>query len=148
MLPLDLLSKLVERLHVVLAARLGYDTLGVTPQPGRDRTEHGSLVDEIVPDLHVSHLRIAPDALAIRAHDRLSCLLAPSLVAPHKTNGDSGAGSKALEVPFPRPGMDLVEVVDREDEAAFCRSINAEVGNVHVAAAHHLHAGDRSGREI
>src|SRR5262249_30320626 len=107
-----------------------------------------SLVDEIVPDLHVSHLRIAPDALAIRAHDRLSCLLAPSLVAPHKTNGDSGAGSKALEVPFPRPGMDLVEVVDREDEAAFGRSINAEVGNVHVAAAHHLHAGDRSGREI
>ena len=123
----DFLGKLVERLHVVLAARLFQVALGVAPKSRRDGLEHGALVDQIVPDLQAAHLGIAADALAVGAHDLASRLLALRLVAAHKANGDGGAGGEPLEIPFPRAGMDLVEIVDREHQAALGRGIDAEV---------------------
>ena len=49
--------------------------------------------------------------------------------------GDREAGGQPLDVPLPRAGERLVEVVDVEDQPALGRGEHAEVGQVRVAAA-------------
>ncbi len=60
----------------------------------------------------------------------------------------SHARSQALDVPLPRPGQRLVEVVDVEDEPALGRGEDAEVREVRVAAALHRQPGPRRRGEI
>ena len=57
---------------------------------------------------------------------------------------DHEARRQALDVPLPRPGQGLVEVVEIEDEAAMWRSEGAEVRQVRVAAQLHVQSGDRA----
>ena len=53
-----------------------------------------------------------------------------------------------LDVPFPRAGYGLVEVVDVEHETAFgCREL-PEVGNVRVTTCLHPQPGDGSRVEV
>ena len=55
--------------------------------------------------------------------------------------GNEDADGQALDVPLPRTGQGLVEVVDVEDEAALGRCVEAEVREVGVAATLHIEPG-------
>ena len=70
---------------------------------------------------------IAPD----RGEDRLAALGRREPVAP---GGDQHADGQPLDVPLPRTGKGLIEVVGVEDQRALGRGEEAEVGEVGVAA--------------
>jgi hypothetical protein len=131
-----------------LGPRLGDRALGVAPHARRQGIEHALLVDRVVPDLQVAHLGVAPHPPAIALHARRRRLGGLGLVAAHEARCDRGAGGKALEVPFPWPGMDLVEIVDSEHQVALGRGIDAEVGDMHVAARRHRQPRHGRARQI
>ena len=114
-----------------------------------DRASSTALfVDRVVPDLEIAHLGVAahPPAVArTHARRRLGGL---GLVAAHEARGDGSARRQTLEIPFPRPGMDLVEIVDGEDQVALGRGVDAEIGDMHVAARRHRQPGDRRARQV
>ena len=62
--------------------------------------------------------------------------------------GDQDARGEPLDVPLPRAGQRLVEVVDVEHQAPLGRGEHAEVGQVRVPAALHPQAGARRRGEI
>ena len=62
--------------------------------------------------------------------------------------GDEKAGGEPLDVPLPRPGQRLVEVVDVEDEATLGRGVEPEVREVRVAAALGPEARARRRRQV
>ena len=62
---------------------------------------------------------------------------AEAAVAP----GDREAGDEPLDVPLERSRQGLVEVVDIEDERPVRRRIDAEVGEVRVAAELRVQVG-------
>ena len=143
MLAVDLLGQLLEHLHMPLLAGLGRDPLGAPARLGRQRVHHRPVVDAIVPDLKVAHFGETPDALAVGARDCAGTVGGLVLVAAHEARRHRGTRGQALEIPFPRPGMNLVEIVDREDEVALGGGVDAEVGHVHVAAGVDERADDR-----
>src|SRR5262249_33603738 len=53
------------------------------------------------------------------------------------------AGRQPLDIPLPRAGQGLVEVVDVEHQAALGRAEDAEVGQVSIAAGLHRQPGYR-----
>ena len=61
---------------------------------------------------------------------------------------DDDARGEALDVPFPRPGKRLVEVVRVEDERPLRRSEQAEVRDVRVAAGLDGDVAARRGRQV
>src|SRR5207248_416865 len=99
----------------VLALRLGLATIDAPargavrpcPQLGEDRLH----VEARVPDVEVAHARELGHGGAVlahgRGHDPPADLGSESPVAP----GDLEARSQALDVPLPRAGEGLVEVV-------------------------------------
>jgi hypothetical protein len=148
MLTVDLFRELLEDGDVPLGPGLVHHFQGVALRLGRQGVEHGTLVDAVVPDLEEAHLGVAPHALAVGPHDRLRGRLDIRLVSAHEPGGYSRARRQPLQVPLPRTGVNLVEIVDGEDQVAFGGGKDAEVGNVHVAAGAHTHAGHRRGRQI
>ena len=67
---------------------------------------------------------------------------------PDVAAGDLGAGRHPLDVPLPRAGQRLVEVVGAEDEPAVRRREAAEVRDVGVAARLHRDPRVRRRREV
>ena len=62
--------------------------------------------------------------------------------------GDLEAGRQPLDVPLPRTGQRLVEVVDVEDEVPLGRGEGPEVGQVRVPARLHRQARPRGARQV
>ena len=62
--------------------------------------------------------------------------------------GDLEARRKTFDVPLPRAGEGLIEVVDVEEHLALGRGEDAEVEQVGVAAELHVETGDRSPGEV
>jgi hypothetical protein len=61
---------------------------------------------------------------------------------------DDDAGSEPLQIPFPRSGKGLVEVVDVENDVALRRREPSEIQQVGVASGLHDYSGPRSMRQI
>ena len=87
-----------------------------------------------VPDLEDRHTGQLPHRLAIGAHrpayQAAAFIVAEAVLAP----GDLDARGQALDVPLPRPGVALVEVVEAEDQMALRCPEDPEVRQVRVAA--------------
>ena len=138
-LAVDLVGQLLERRHAVAGARLGKRLLRALDLPGRQlgrplgqqRLDLEPCVPdgEIVLRREVAHRRAVLGDVS--EHDPLLIADAEAVVA----GGDQHADREPLDVPLPRPGMGLVEVIDVEDEPAFRRREHAEVRQVSVAAA-------------
>jgi hypothetical protein len=126
-----------------LGACLVEQLFGTAAQAWRQGFEHRAVVDVVVPDLQVPHLGVASNVLAIAAHAGPCSVPRFVIIAAHEADGDGGAGGQPLDVPFPGAGIDLVEIVDAEHQSALGRGIDAEIGNVHVAAGRHRQAGER-----
>jgi hypothetical protein len=62
--------------------------------------------------------------------------------------GDDNAGSEPLQIPFPRSGKSLVEVIDIENDVALRRREPSEIQQVRVAAGLHDYSGPRGMRQI
>src|SRR5207302_8499133 len=62
--------------------------------------------------------------------------------------GDADARREALDIPFPRTGQRLVEVVDVEDQLPLRRREGAEIRQVRVAAELHGQAGRWCSHEV
>ena len=91
-----------------------------------------------VPDLEVVHHRKARHRGAVFLygveHDSVLVLDSEIVVA----RGDQHAHGQALDIPLPRPGERLVEVVEVEHQFSLGRGEHAEVRQVRVAAALNL----------
>ncbi len=133
---------------VGLAERLLHVPLHERPVLLREVVEDLVDVDAVVPELEHPKFRRGRHDLAVGAgggHDQLvapACREAAS--APH----DVQAGAQPLDVPLPRPGQGLVEVVDVEDHVALGRGELPEVGHVRITTRLYLHAGRGRGGEI
>ncbi len=87
-------------------------------------------------------------ALAVLPH---AAFHEPAPALGRKTDiaaGDLDAGGHPLDVPLPRPGQRLVEVVRTEDKPAVRSSEPSEVRDVSIAAGLHHDARIRSRRQI
>ena len=80
------------------------------------------------------------DGVTISSH----CVRLESPIA----RDDVQAAREPLDVPFPRAGNRLVEVVDVEHEAAFGRRELPEVGDVRVTTGLHPQPGDGRRGEV
>ena len=61
---------------------------------------------------------------------------------------DYEAGDESLDVPFPRRGECLVEIIQVEDEASLRRSVDSEIRQMGIAARLHNQATRRSSCQI
>ena len=105
-------------------------------------------VGPVVPELERRHRGVVRHVLPIRAH-RLRHHLATHRRRKAVLVGDEvQARGQALDVPLPRRGQRLVEVVDGEGEVAFGRREVAEVADVGVAARLDVQSGRRCRREV
>jgi hypothetical protein len=141
-LVVDQAGHLLQYLEVGTPPCLGEDLLRA---PAEFRREHGEQVlvlDRRIPDVEVTHLGVLAHASAIRAHRRVARCPVQLAVKAEDAARDHDARHQPLQVPFPRSGKGLVEVVDSEDEISLRRGEDAEVGQVHVAARLHREAGD------
>ncbi len=150
-LAVDGLGQLLQRPQAVLGARLA-DSLADPLQLLRvvvfDRRQRLFDVEARVPDVEVALGGEVAHRLAVGANhgpDDLHPRLAPQAVF---AGGDREAGAEALDVPLPRPGQRLVEVVEVEDEAPVGGGEGAEVGEVGIAAGLHAQARDRGPRQV
>jgi hypothetical protein len=108
-------------------AGLGESGLGELSQARRGRGKDLSLVDQVVPNFQEIHLGIAAQPPDIGFDHRARCLLGISPVAAEKERSNRGARREPLEVPLPRPGKNLVKVVDCENEVALRRCEESEI---------------------
>ena len=123
MLTVDFLGELRERLHVVLGLRLGEVLLEAFDLLRRRLpavlVEDALDVESRVPDVEVRHRRERGHRLAVVANG-LADDAAPFLLGERpRTRRDLEAGDETLDVPFERPRVGLVEVVDVELQQAF-----------------------------
>ena len=136
-LAVDDVGQLVECLRAVAGASLGHVRVGSLAgngvHPLAQLLHHRLDVDVGVPHRQVGHLGELAHRRPIRAQDAQEHLLAIlgriAVLAP----GDGEAGREPLDVPLPRPGKGLVEVVDVEDQPALRRGERTEVHQVRVA---------------
>ena len=77
-------------------------------------------------------------------HDRAPVGRGKATVTSH----DLETGREALDVPFPRAGQGLVEIVDVENHPALGRAEQAEVRQVRVTAQLHGHPRCRGSRQV
>ena len=151
-LAVDLVGELGKGLQVVARAGLGQDRarpLGLPPiELGPVAREQRLAVEQRVPDGEGAHARefahrgpVAGDRVE---HDPAAMGRREPLLAP----GDHDAGGKSLDVPLPRPGMRLVEVVEVECEPPLRRAEQTEVRQMRVAAQLHGPAARRRRGQI
>ena len=82
-----------------------------------------------------------------RIRSRYALTTARAARAADEANADRRAGRQPLDIPLPRRGVSLVEVVDRVDQVPFRGGEHAEVRHVRVAAGlHHEVRGRRRGQ--
>src|SRR5580704_13563513 len=63
-------------------------------------------------------------------------------------SGEHHAGGETLDVPFPRGGQRLIEIVDVENQAPLGGTVTAEIQQVGVAAGLHAKSGLGSAGEV
>jgi hypothetical protein len=143
----DDVRELLEGLHAVAGPRLGDDALDgahvlLLHHLAQPRQAFLHLCPG-VPDLQVRlrrELRHRGPIAADRREHGLPLLLVGERVAATR---DHDARREALDIPFPRCGQRLVEVVDVEQQRALGRGEQTEVRDVRVAARLHADAGRR-----
>jgi hypothetical protein len=129
-------------------AGLGESGLGKLSQAPRGRGEDRFLVDQVVPHVQKSHLGIAANPPDIGFEHRARRLLGIKPVAAEKECSNRSARGQPLEVPLPRPGKNLIKIVDCENEVALRRREHPEIHQMHIAAGHHLETSARGICEI
>jgi hypothetical protein len=121
---------LLLRLRDALPRSLEIPGAGDLGQFGQQQID----VEARVPDVEVAHPGELPHCLAVRAdggEDRgAGVLWLQATVA----TGDAKACGKALDVPFPRSGERLVEVVQVPHQTAVGGGEDAEIGEMGIAA--------------
>ncbi len=144
-LPVDDAGELVHRPHRVLRHRLGrrlrcrrrHAGLGLGPRHGGALLEplHQTLdVDVGVPDLEIRHGGHLAHDLAVALAEADDPLQPVALGEPEVARRHHDARGQSLDVPLPRTGQRLVEVVAVEDQLPFGRAEDAEVREMRVAA--------------
>ena len=101
-----------------------------------------------VPDIQVGHLGEVAHRLPVAGHgggDDLAAVLAAEPVAAGR---DFHAGGQPLDVPFPRAGRRLIEVVDVEDQQPLRGAEDAEVRQVRIPAGLHGQPGHRGTGQV
>ena len=156
--PVDNARERLERAHAVPPAGLGEERLEARAAERcvlarEPRGPLGGLPDvrvrdRGVPDVEQAHPGVAGHPLAV-AGDRphrggADHVRAEAVRAP----GDDDARRHPLDVPLPRPGKRLVEVVGVEDEGSLGRCEEPEVADVRVAARLDEDVGAGRGREV
>src|ERR1700722_2030893 len=101
------------------------------------------LLDHRIPCGQISHFGIFAHVLPIGTHHSPAECLAALAVLADKLTCDDRARRQTFQVPFPRPGDRLVEIVNAKYQVALGGGIDAEVRHVHVAAKLDLKATDR-----
>ena len=129
-------------------ASLRESGLGKLSEALRGCGEDRLLVDQVVPDLQKSYLGIAAHPPDIGLDHRVRSLLSIGAVAAEKERSNRSARGQPLEVPLPRPGKNLVKIVDCENQVALRRREQTEIHQMHIAAGHHLDIGARGICEI
>ena len=139
-------------LHAVPGPGLGHRLVGHLALPGLHLgLEIGPDLVQVrvrVPDLQVGHRGEVAHRLPVAGHgsrDDLAAVLAGEPVVPP---GDFQAGRQPLDIPLPRAGQRLIEVVDVEDKAALGRAEDAEVRQVRIGARLHGQPGHRGGGQV
>ena len=103
--------------------------------------------DSRVPGFEVGHVGKRCHGLPI-GRRCLHCVATLLLVEPAVASGDHETGSQTLDVPLPRAGERLIEVVDVEDQVTLRRPVHAEVGQMGVAADLGSNAGVGRGGKV
>src|SRR4029079_19752798 len=103
--------------------------------------ELGREIDAVVPDLERTHVRELPHPLAVGADSGGGDVEALLVVQTDVSPGDDEARHEPLDVPLPRAGHRLVEVVEAEHDVSFGRREEAEVHEVAIAARLYLESG-------
>lgn len=124
--------------------RRGEPPSGLAAQPVRpDRVQVVGAVLR-VPDVEGAHAGELAHPLPVAPHARPHGGRAPSAGEPVGAAGDGQARGEPLDVPLPRAGERLVEVVDVEDQVPLGGGEQPEVQHVGVTAQ--LHRDPRVGR--
>src|SRR3954453_20207694 len=97
-------------------AGFGESSLGELSQALGGGGEDGFLVDQIIPHLQESHLGIPAHPSDICFDNRVRSLLRIAPVAVEKERGNRSACRQPFDVPFPRPGKNLIKIVDCENK--------------------------------
>ena len=114
----------------------------------RQHRQIGGFIEAGVPGLQHVHVCELPHGLAVAAGagDRgIASVVVRQLVG---TRGEHERGNKPLDVPLPRRGECLVEIVDVEDQPAFRRGEAAEIHQVRIPAGLDVDARGRRGSQV
>jgi hypothetical protein len=152
-LPVDHVGQLGERAEMVAGFRLGgaqeqLGAHGLGPELGLPAGEQERHVQPRVPHRQVALAGEGRHGLPVLphgGHDEAPAL-GPGQAAIAAE--DRQAGGQPLDVPLPRAGQGLVEVVDVEDQGPFGRPEATEVAQVGVAAQLHPQPGIGGGGEV
>ena len=118
----DEVGHLLERLKVAAQTRL-------TNHPGKvmryiarkmltaNKASNCLLVDELLRQLAIAHVRIAQHVPPVRFDDAAHAVFFMRPVLSQAAARDRRARGKPLDVPFPASGQRFIEVVDSENEA-------------------------------
>src|SRR6202035_1363353 len=136
------------RLAPCLGERLREHDPSLRAQPAAEAIDQLACGEAVIPDVEVALVGEAPHALAVLTHAVTHDPLTTIGWQPHITAGDLGAGRHSLEVPLPRAGQSLVEVVGTEYEPAIWSRESAEVRDVGITASLHRNARIRRNREV
>ena len=151
-LPVNDLGQLAYRAQMVLAPRTrersGEPELTLAVQPATELLDELAGVQALIPDVEMAHpgepshrRAILPDAVQ---HDPPPAILGQVDVPA----GDLGARGHPLDVPLPRPGQRLVEVVGAEQQVSVRRREAAEVGDVRVPTGLNDDPGTGRARQV
>ena len=150
--PVAPLGELPHRTQARLLARLDERPReldpALAPQSTAEAVDELARIDALVPHVEVADLREAAHRLAVLPD---ACGDEPTpavLLQPDVTACDLDARGHPLDIPLPRPGQRLVEVVRSEDQPAVGSGEPAEVRDVSVAAGLYGDAGVGRRRQV
>ena len=145
---IDQAGQLGHFLHAVPGPRLGHALVDHLALPRFHlRVELRPQLVQVrvrVPDSQVRHRGEGPHRLPVAGDGGRDDLAAVLGAEPVAAGGYLHAGGQPLDVPFPRAGRRLIEVVDVEDQAALGGAEDAEVRQVRIPARLHRQPGHRS----
>ena len=113
-----------------------------------DSRDHLFDVDAGIPDFQNRHVAVFRHAFPIRAHAGQHGILGVASTEAILTGRQNEACGEALDIPLPRRGEGLIQIVDVENDPSFGRGISAEVEQMAVAARLHAQAGCRRARQV
>ena len=144
----DQMGQLGHFLHAVAGPRLGHSLVHHLALPRLHlRVELRPQIVQVrmrIPDVQVGHPGESTHRLPVAGDGGRDDLAAVLAAEPVAAPSHFQAGGQPLDVPFPRAGRRLVEVVDVEDQAPLGRAEDAEVRQVRVPAGLHGQPGHRS----